>query len=90
MNDTIDREQAITELQMSAKRLTLAYEAHGEGRVEYSEYVIRVSDAKEILLTLPSIQPKPLKYSGTSICCYCETTDCDGCLYEPMTDRCEE
>jgi hypothetical protein len=56
--DTIDRAQAITELQMSAKRLTLAYEAHGEGRVEYSEYVIRLSDAREVLLTLPSVQPE--------------------------------
>ena len=38
------------------------------------------------VVDIPSAQPKPLKYSGTSICCYCETTDCDGCLYEPMAE----
>lgn len=32
----------------------------------------------------PSAQQKPLKYSGDSICVYCKTADCDGCIYEPM------
>ena len=58
MSDSIDRAQAMTELQMSAKRLTLAYEAHGEGRVEYSDIIIRLSDALDTLRGLPSAQPE--------------------------------
>ena len=56
--DPIDRAQAMTELQMNAKRLTLAYEAHGEGRVEYSDIIIRLSDALDVLRGLPSAQPE--------------------------------
>jgi len=58
MSDSIDRAQAMTELQMNAKRLTLAYEAHGEGRVEYSDIIIRLSDALDVLRGLPSAQPE--------------------------------
>ena len=46
--------------------------------------------ARQMIEELPFTQLKPLKYSGTSICCYCKTTDCDGCLYEPMAERREE
>ena len=38
----------------------------------------------ETLMGLPSAQQKPLKYTGDSICLYCQTTNCDGCMYEPM------
>ena len=57
MKDLIDRAQAQTEIQMNAKRMTLAFEAHGERRVVYSEDVIKVSDAVEVLRNLPSAQP---------------------------------
>ena len=33
---------------------------------------------------LPSAQQKKLKYSGESICNYCITNDCAGCVYEPI------
>ena len=33
---------------------------------------------------LPSAQQKPLKYTGDSICLYCKTVNCDGCMYEPV------
>ena len=33
---------------------------------------------------LPSAQQKPLKYTGESICLYCQTVNCDGCMYEPV------
>jgi len=59
--DPIDRAQAMTELQMNAKRLTLAYEAHGEGRVEYSDIIIRLSDALDVLRGLPSAEPEKEK-----------------------------
>lgn len=29
-------------------------------------------------------QQKSLKYTGNSICLYCKTVNCDGCMYEPM------
>ena len=38
----------------------------------------------DALLKLPSAQQKPLKYTGDSVCLYCQTVDCDGCVYEPM------
>ena len=41
-------------------------------------------DAERRLEELPSAQQKALKYSGDSICVYCKTADCDGCIYEPM------
>lgn len=53
MNDPIDRAQAMMELQINAKRMTLAYEAHGEGEVVHSDIVIRLSDAIDILRGLP-------------------------------------
>ena len=42
------------------------------------------SYAKVIDRLVASAQQKPLKYSGDSICIYCMTSDCDGCMYEPM------
>lgn len=36
------------------------------------------------LISLPSAQQKPLKYTGESICMDCQTVNCDGCMYEPM------
>ena len=35
---------------------------------------------------LSSAQQKPLKYAGESICLYCQTVNCDGCMYEPMKE----
>ena len=38
----------------------------------------------ETLMGLPSAQQKSLKYTGDSICLYCQTINCDGCMYEPI------
>ncbi len=56
--DLISRAAAQTELQLSARRYTVAHEAHGEGRVVWSEDLISVSDAMNVLRKLPSVQPK--------------------------------
>lgn len=42
-------------------------------------------DGANVIKGLPSAQQKPLKYTGESICEYCRTTNCKGCMYEPMT-----
>ncbi len=58
MDDLISRATAQTELQLSARRYTVAHEAHGEGRVVWSEDLISVSDAMDILRKIPSAQPE--------------------------------
>ena len=50
-------------------------------RWEEAEEYQRILDR---FMTFASAQQKPLKYSGESICVFCRTTNCDGCLYEPM------
>lgn len=67
----IDREAAIEEI---ARRDT----TDGTVKVFSGKKVIN------ILKELPSAQQKPLKYTGDSICLYCQTADCEGCMYEPM------
>lgn len=53
MKDLVDRNKAMTDIQFAAKRLTLAYEANGEGRVVYSDLVIPVAEVLDILRKLP-------------------------------------
>lgn len=45
-----------------------------------------MSLAISMVNNLPSAQQKPLKYTGESICLYCQTVNCDGCMYEPMKE----
>ena len=56
MSDLIDRAQAQTELQFSARRYTVAHEANGEGRVVWSDNLISVTDAIDALRKVPSAQ----------------------------------
>lgn len=77
MNDMIDRQVAI--------------DALGERPIVWSnddEYALGERNQYDIdrlaIETVPSAQQKPLKYSGDSICVYCKTADCDGCIYEAM------
>jgi len=56
--DCISRQAAQTELQLSARRYTVAHEAHGEGRVVWSEDLISVSDAMDTLRKIPFAQPE--------------------------------
>lgn len=67
MSNLIDRAQAMMELQMHAKRITLAYEAHGEGHVKFSDDIIKISDAANVLRDLPTItaERKRGRFVGT-------------------------
>ena len=55
--DCISRAAAMTEIKMIAERYTLAHEKMGEGRVEWSEYLVRMSDAFDVVRNLPSVKP---------------------------------
>ena len=81
MSDLISRQAAIDALDGKI-------EITGRTNAEAVKGYVRL--VKDRLERLPSAEQKPLKYSGTSICCYCKTTDCVGCLYEPMAERREE
>ena len=63
--DLISRAAAQTELQLSARRYTVAHEAHGEGRIVWSEDLISVSDAMDVLRKIPSAQPMRGKWICT-------------------------
>lgn len=56
MDDLIGRAEAQTAIQFAAKRYTVAHEAHGEGQVVWSDNLINVTDAMNVLLDLPSAQ----------------------------------
>ena len=56
--DCIDRVQAQTEIEMNALRYTLAKERGGMGQVEWSDQLIKISDAVDIIRHLPSVTPQ--------------------------------
>lgn len=58
-DDLIGRAEAQTAIQFAAKRYTVAHEAHGEGQVVWSDNLINVTDAMNVLRDLPSAQPEP-------------------------------
>ena len=77
MDDLISRAVAQTELQLSARRYTVAHEAHGEGRVVWSEDLISVSDAMNVLRKLPSAESESFEwcadckeYDQKAYCCH--------------------
>ena len=55
-DDLIGRAEAQTAIQFAAKRYTVAHEAHGEGQVVWSDNLINVTDAMNVLRDLPSAQ----------------------------------
>lgn len=57
-DDLIGRAEAQTAIQFAAKRYTVAHEAHGEGQVVWSDNLINVIDAMNVLRDLPSVQPE--------------------------------
>ena len=67
MNDLIDRAEAQTELQLVARRYTVAHEAHGEGKVVWSDNLISVTDVMNALREIPPAQPEQrwIPCSGT-------------------------
>ena len=58
MDDLIGRAEAQTAIQFAARRYTVAHEAHGEGQVVWSDNLINVTDAMNVLRDLPSVQPE--------------------------------
>ena len=57
-DDLIGRAEAQTAIQFAARRYTVAHEAHGEGQVVWSDNLINVTDAMNVLRDLPSAQPE--------------------------------
>lgn len=60
MADLIDRAEAQTELQFAFRRYNLSHEAHGEGRVVWSENLVSVSDAMNALRKVPGVDAVPV------------------------------
>lgn len=56
--DCVSREQAQTEIEMNACRYTLAQESGCMGNVEWSDSLIKVSVAVDIIRNLPPVIPK--------------------------------
>ena len=56
--DCIDRAQAQTEIEMNASRYTLAHERGTRGDVEWSDNLIAIDDAVDIIRNLPSVTPQ--------------------------------
>lgn len=83
MHDTIYRQDAINAIEHITSNMSVCMnldECHGMKRIQ-RQAVIELAN-------LPSAQQKPVKfYNIGSICCYCLTTDCAGCFYEPMTEE---
>lgn len=76
MSDLIDRQAAIDTLESGKDKV-----AKGDIGGFYNAIIQNDIDK---LKNLPSAQQKSLKYSGDSICNYCVSSDCAGCVYEPM------
>jgi hypothetical protein len=57
-DDLIGRAEAQTAIQFAARRYMVAHEAHGEGQVVWSDNLINVTDAMNVLRDLPSVQPE--------------------------------
>ena len=78
-DDTIYRQEAIDAVEKSRR------ENHHKNDREACFHEYEHRHFLKILHELPPAAPKPLKYTGESICEYCRTTNCKGCMYEPMT-----
>lgn len=59
MSDLIERAEAQSAIQFVARRYTVAHEAHGAGKVVWSDDLISVTDAMNVLREIPSAQPLP-------------------------------
>lgn len=54
-DDLISRSEATTEFQLNAKRYSLAKESNGTGEIVWSDYLISLKDALDILRSLSPI-----------------------------------
>lgn len=76
-DDLISRRAVIDELNKRQRMLIYCF--------GFENDMVKIIDiAKKNVIAMPSTQQKTLKYSGDSICLYCMTDDCVGCIYEPM------
>lgn len=55
--DCISRAEVMTEIQLNAKRYSLAKECGGLGQVVWSDNLISINDALDVIRTLPSVTP---------------------------------
>ena len=62
-SDCIDRAEAQTAIQFAARRYTVAHEAHGAGKVVWSDNLISVTDAMNALREVSPAQPSLVKES---------------------------
>lgn len=69
MAEYIDKAQVQTELMMSAERYTIAHESNGFGKVEWSDNLIPVSKAMEIIINIPSVEAVPIEYMQAQVDC---------------------
>ena len=74
-SDCISRAQAQTKIEINASRYSIAKERGGWGQVEWSDQLIKVSDAVDIIRNLPSVTPqepiekcKWIKYDHRTLC----------------------
>ena len=64
--DCISRAQVQTEIEMNASKYTIAKERGGMGQVEWSDRLIKVSDAVGIIRKLPSVTSQEPKWIPVS------------------------
>ena len=62
--DCISRAQTQTEIEMNASRYTIARERGGMGQVEWSDQLIKVRDAVDIIKNLPPVTPQDIDYKA--------------------------
>ena len=94
--DAISREAAIKVIRQKTLRYTLAKENCGMGQVEWSDHLIKESDAIDGLNELPPVQPSrkghwiQIDYQrGKFECSECHTQGyVNTCMYEPRWNFC--
>ena len=95
MNDLISRAEAQTAIQFAARRYIVAHEAHGEGQVVWSDNLINVTDAMNVLRDVPSIQPERktgqwiLDRSGAYCCNKCMEPCATYVMMQPRDKFCK-
>ena len=60
MAEYVDKAQVQTELMMNAERYTISHESRGFGIVEWSDNLIPIRKAMEIIRNIPSIEDVPV------------------------------
>ena len=85
--DCIDRAQTQTEIEMNASRYTLSKERGGMGQVEWSDQLIKVSDAVDIIRHLSSVAPARKKGKWINIDATHSKCDRCGAVFEIASEN---